>query len=182
MQRESFTKALRATAKIACAASLLNVSCKNKTPAEVATPDLNQTIEMGNESISSDTSVELQDPIENEASTPSIAEYEACQPIIKEGFAEEDFPSSENVSEEVKDCCALTAEYYDALSSETGNFNVTMDWEHRHQCCSAIDWRGGTMACTPWGPPTPPSAQKMKRSIIVHQHSIKRTHLTEAWI
>ena len=173
MQRESFTKALRATAKIACAASLLNVSCKNKTPAEVATPDLSQTIEMENEDMSSGTPVELPDSIANEPATPSSAEYEACQPIIEEGFAKEEFPRSENISEEVKDCCALTAEYYDALSSETGNFNVTMDWEHRDQCCSALDWRGGTMACTPWGPPTPPSAHKMKRSIIVHQRDMK---------
>lgn len=174
MQRESFTKALRATAKIACAASLLNVSCKTKTPTEVATPQ-NSTVDSENqEEHRLDDSIEQlgipnQFPADND---PSEAQYAECQPVITEAFAEEDFPMPSEVSQKVKDCCALTAAYYDALTATTNDFNLVMEWENKNQCCSALEWSDGSMACTPWGPPTPPSASKMKRRIVVLQHSV----------
>ena len=175
MQRDSFTKALRATAKIACAASLLNVGCKNKAPTEIAAPakTVDQTLSEPSPEVDGSAAPQMEASNEERIDRdPTESEFQECQPVIQEEFAKEAFPRAENISQELKDCCALTAEYYDALSAETGNFNVTMDWEHRDQCCSAIEWRGGTMACTPWGPPTPPSARKMKRSIIVHQRKM----------
>ena len=50
-------------------------------------------------------------------------------------------------SEEVLKCCTLQGEEVDT--------SFDMEWEHRHFCCDALNWRG-PRACTPWGPPTPP--------------------------
>ncbi len=102
---------------------------------------------------------------------PTQEDFEACQPIIESSFAK-DGPQTENVSTEVRDCCALTAAYYDALTFNTDvpSINAIDQWTHRYECCDALEWRDGSMACTPWGPPTPPNAHRMKRRIIVHAH------------
>ena len=173
MQRQSFTNALRATAKIACAASLLNVSCKSKTPTEVAIPNNNI------DSVDQEERPAGAFPEENLLSDsfppdtdPTDTQYAECKPIITEAFADDSFPMPSEITQEVKDCCALTAAYYDALSAKTNDFNLIMEWENKDQCCSALEWSDGSMACTPWGPPTPPSARKMKRRIVVRQHSV----------
>ena len=156
MKRDTFTKALSATAKIACCASLLNVSCKPKT--DVASPtdtaNSNQNIDTAN----------------SETGEP-LSDFEECQPIIQAEFDNNSFPDPATVPQEVKDCCALTAAYYDELALEAGDsgWEVLQNWTERDQCCSALEWSDGSMACTPWGPPTPPSAHKMKRRIIVKQ-------------
>ena len=168
MQRESFTKALRATAKIACAASLLNVGCKNKAPAAVAAPTNTQTSPIEQPLQESPDS-----PFENDSNMdPTESEFKECQPVISATFANDAFPMPEDISQEVKDCCALTAAYYDALSFKTGDFALNTEWENRNECCSALEWSDGSMACTPWGPPTPPSARNMKRSVVVKQRSM----------
>ena len=166
MQRESFTKALRATAKIACAASLLNVGCKSKTPA-VAAPTNTQTSPI------EQPLQETPPPFEKDSDTdPTESEFKECQPVISATFANDAFPMPEDISQEVKDCCALTAAYHDALSLKTGDFALNTGWENRNECCSALEWSDGSMACTPWGPLTPPSARNMKRSVVVHQRSM----------
>lgn len=163
MNRDSFNNALRATAKIACAASLLQVGCRSKTSTEVATPQINDPLEH------TDISSDNRSPREDDSNRDD--NFNSCQNLIKETFATEAFPTNDSISQEVKDCCTLTAQYYDALALD----NQIMDysaWEHRNECCSAVEWSDGSMACTPWGPPTPPSAQKMKRRRIVHQHAV----------
>ena len=175
MQRESFTKALRATAKVACAASLLNVSCKSKAPVEVATPTTTTIAEPfpGSSSDVDVSSPQIEDNLGRDSENdPTESEFKECQPVINATFANDAFPMPDEISKEVKDCCALTAAYYDALSFKTGDFNLNTEWENRNQCCSALEWSDGSMACTPWGPPTPPSAQKMKRSIVVQRKMV----------
>jgi len=171
MKRDSFTQALRATARVACAASLLNVGCKVKTPSQVATPN---TAPKTTNTAAKQTPDTIRDS-EN-SSDPTEETYAECQPFIKDIFANDNFPEAESISQEVKDCCALTAAYYDALAIKSGNgmydYTVIDGWKHRDQCCTAIEWSDGSTACTPWGPPTPPSAQKMRRRIIVRQHAV----------
>ena len=174
MQRKSFTNALRATAKIACAASLLNVSCKSKTPAEVAAPN-NSTVDTTDEEplLPEESIEQMNIPNEHpDNNDPTETQYAECQPVISEAFSDDSFPMPSEVSQEVKDCCALTAAYYDALRVKTNDFNIVMDWKEKDQCCSALEWSDGSMACTPWGPPTPPSARKMKRSIVIARHQL----------
>jgi hypothetical protein len=163
MQRDSFTKALVATAKIACCASLLNVGCRNKTPIETPEPAPNSN---------DTTNIVEEAPTSSE--TNATEPFETCAPILTEGFADGAFPDATTVSQEVKDCCALTAEYYDNLAMANGVFDygVIDSWTERSQCCAVNNWNDGSMACTPWGPPTPPSANKMKRRIIVPARAI----------
>ena len=172
MQRQSFTNALRATAKIACAASLLNVSCKSKTPTEVALPNNIDSVDQEERSAGEFPEENLLSDSFPPDTDPTDTQYAECKPIITEAFADDSFPMPSELSQEVKDCCALTAAYYDALTAKTNDFNLVMEWENKDQCCSALEWSDGSMACTPWGPPTPPSARKMKRSIVVPQRSV----------
>ena len=174
MKRDSFTQALKATAKIACAASLLNVGCRSKTASQVATPNTNDTAETEVSDINEDTGSNTEDTGANTSTAEE--EYAECLPLIEEVFANGDFPETDTISQEVKDCCALTAAYYDALAIESGDgmydYTVIDGWEYRNQCCSALEWSDGSTACTPWGPPTPPSARKIKRRIVVRQHAV----------
>ena len=193
MKRDSFTQALRATAKIACAASLLNVGCRSKTASQVAAPNTNDTAETEVSDTNEDTASNTDDTGSNTEDTgtedtgsntdetgtntsTAEEEYAECLPLIEEVFANGDFPETDTISQEVKDCCALTAAYYDALAIESGDgmydYTVIEGWEYRDQCCSALEWSDGSTACTPWGPPTPPSARKMKRRIVVRQHAV----------
>lgn len=164
MQRDSFTKALVATAKIACCASLLNVGCRTKTPIETPapTPSSNDTTNIIEE---------LPAPPKEKNATEA---FEECVPVLTEAFSDGVFPDGTTVSQNVKDCCALTAEYYDNLAMANGIFDygVIDSWTERSQCCAVNNWNDGSMACTPWGPPTPPSAKKMKRRMIVPAQTI----------
>ena len=146
MKRESFQQALMATAKITCCASIFGLSCapKDKPVLANATP-------------SSDA---IEDPIPKSKINPK---QEECFELIETSFAQQKgFADPETLSQEVKDCCELTAEYYDALTiQEDGsqNWTIISEWQHREQCCSAISWQSNTIACTPWGPPIPPHYQ-----------------------
>ncbi|MEM6928940.1 MAG: hypothetical protein AAF602_18520, partial [Myxococcota bacterium] len=59
--------------------------------------------------------------------------------------------------DEVLDCCrALDAHFSAKMRSATPG-DVLADWPTRNVCCEAIGWGPG-LACTPWGPPTPPTS------------------------
>lgn len=187
MKRSSFSSALRATAKIACATSILQLSCKNKTPNEVATPvpgtEASSDVQSTNEVLppievaTPKDAVTINTNQNTDRGEPTKEAFESCQPIIESTFAND--ARLEEVPTEVRDCCALTAAYYDALSFKTDVSNVDTigQWKYRYECCEALEWRGGSMACTPWGPPTPPSAHRMKRRIIVPVHVHKHQNI-----
>ena len=145
MQRNSFQKALMATAHITCCASLFGLGCRT----------MNKNIDT---SLSNNT-----DTSSDNLDSTAIS---SCEEIITEAFLENTFPDPATISTEVKDCCTLTAEYYDALAlQDDGSYDWTVidQWTHRDSCCSATGWSDGSMACTPWGPPTPPSITNIKQ-------------------
>ena len=76
------------------------------------------------------------------------------------------------LSQEVKDCCALTAAYYDALTAKTNDFALNTEWENKDECCSALEWSDGSMLLVHRGVRQPHRQQKMKRSIVVQQRSV----------
>ncbi len=63
-------------------------------------------------------------------------------------------------------CCLLVAQYYDKNyddldDQEDWDSDGITAWEHRYECCDLLGWsQSNTMACTPWGPPTPPEMPK----------------------
>jgi len=58
---------------------------------------------------------------------------------------------NDTVDEDTADCCQEIAEGYDAVKLKGMD-----DWAERHDCCELLGW-DGSMACTPWGPPAPPT-------------------------
>ena len=54
-----------------------------------------------------------------------------------------------NPTDKTKECCQEIAQYQDSRSP------APPPWPERNQCCELLHWQG-SLACTPWGPPTPP--------------------------
>jgi hypothetical protein len=71
---------------------------------------------------------------------------EDCQQLVERNI---DWTSI-LITQETKDCCQRIAESYDE------NLEDLNDWEQRDECCEHLNWED-SMACTPWGPPTPPT-------------------------
>ena len=68
-----------------------------------------------------------------------------CETIIDSTFSQGTSPDSAT-----EECCQLVAEYIDH------NWDEYDQWQYRSECCNLLEWQG-SMACTPWGPPTPPA-------------------------
>lgn len=51
-------------------------------------------------------------------------------------------------------CCDALARWYDLPENRAGTWPSS---PARGVCCEALNWQG-TLTCTPWGPPVPPSA------------------------
>lgn len=77
-----------------------------------------------------------------EDSSDPLAE---CQEHVADLFASGDVPTTET-----EECCQMIAEDYDLAELEG-----LENWAERDDCCELLEW-GGSMACTPWGPPCPP--------------------------
>ncbi|MFT5683374.1 MAG: hypothetical protein ACI8RZ_004305 [Myxococcota bacterium] len=136
MSPDTFSRALLATARIACCAAIFacdEVDCTEDTTSRVDTAD-------------TDTDTDTED-------CPSA--LETCEETVADDFA---FASLTNSDTEA--CCQRIAENYDELlETDTSAMD---DWALREDCCSLLDWQG-SMACTPWGPPRPPTAKGFSR-------------------
>jgi len=120
VHQDTFQKALIATARLTCCASLFGLAC-------------------------------------NDSFTDSGSQIQECEEIITDKF--QDSTSTPIItSKEVTDCCLLAIEYHTETSEDV------FEWEYRNQCCEALDWPIDITACTPWGPPMPPTfASKIVR-------------------
>jgi hypothetical protein len=140
MSPDIFQRALLATARVACCAAFIGCASrpeekKDSTPVIVAptsTP------------VSAPVTVAASVPMSAPASTPTSAtSLAACETNIKNVFV----AKSAAPSEETKVCCQQIAERVGFDTSK---------WAERDECCSLLNWNGSA-ACTPWGPPCPPS-------------------------
>ena len=161
MKENTFQKALLATARITCCASLFGLAC-NKKAVVVADPISN----------ASDNIVEKTDKTRditiNSVDQAKPSYDQECKDLLSETFqASKTWPNP--IPQEVKDCCNNGIEHYISLEKETDRISDTnslFQWEYKDQCCDALDWnpRTQTIACTPWGPPMPPTfASKLVR-------------------
>jgi hypothetical protein len=134
MNPNVFQEALMATARIACCAGLVGlVACQTKTDDSASDPD---------------TAVADSQP-EDQIVVPEEPTFDACMEAIDAGYSDPNFDTSE-----LLDCCLLTTEEvgYDAL------YNDPQYADLNENCCEEIMTQGEfSGACTPWGPPTPPS-------------------------
>ncbi len=130
----SHRRALMATARIACVAALVGCAPKTVSPVGPAaeTPVSTESV-----------------PFDDQDQAASTASVASCEETVEAAFADSADPTA--VGDDIKACCQTIAEAVDADPSED-----TFAFAHREECCTALDWRG-SMACTPWGPPTPPA-------------------------
>ena len=111
MKKSTIEKALLATARVACCASIIGLSCTDgKNYSDTAETSLQE-----------------------------------CRNLVAQSFLVGTLANSDT-----KQCCQRIAEYYD------DHLEDLQDWNRRDECCEALDW-SGSLACTPWGPPTPPT-------------------------
>jgi hypothetical protein len=106
----------------------------------------------------------------NEAGTQSclsltdLSEKEACcDNVAQEALADAGFPVHLDASAEVTACCQVLAERQDRIWQDPDAGWDTSSWP-RGQCCAVLNWQG-SMACTPWGPPTPPAMKGAQRKL-----------------
>lgn len=109
----------------------------------------------------------------NKAPCPSKADAGAkpdakpsCESVLASAFGDagNDWSFTQNppaVSQDVKTCCS------EHLKSETGE---TWNLQYRWACCGVLDnWNNPdqsiAIACTPWGPPVPPSMKRRRTAL-----------------
>ena len=130
MRLEIFQKALLATARVACCASLLAACQKPEDKVSEPLGAQNQPESQPDSSPAAPMSL-------GECKTHTVAVFTA---------------KTEAQNAETKDCCQMIAADYDQNDAMVGQSK----WPERYDCCSLLDWNG-SVACTPWGPPCPPA-------------------------
>jgi hypothetical protein len=89
----------------------------------------------------------------------------SCENVLASAFPDGgsfmDMQNPPQVSDEVKTCCV------EHLTSES---EETWKLQYRWSCCGVLDnWNNPdpkiSMACTPWGPPVPPSMKRRRTSL-----------------
>ncbi|MFT7522076.1 MAG: hypothetical protein ACI9MC_004228 [Kiritimatiellia bacterium] len=86
------------------------------------------------------------------SSDSEVSELEACRDEVTETFSDD-----RNITDQTEDCCQVIAEHYDSQ-----DLVGLEEWGERLECCELLNW-SGSMACTPWGPPVPPSMPSQSR-------------------
>jgi hypothetical protein len=184
MQRESFEKALIATARIACCAGIFGLGCGEKTAPNDTNDATDTTTDTTNDDTTSNTDTADTTTDTSDTSTPQVTaelqqQYEECQPIILAEFPDGTIPADPTAApQEVKDCCELTAMYYDALATDMNDWNVTSTWTQRDACCASLNWMSSTMTCTPWGPPMPSAFVKNHKIHIQPKQMHKKSSIS----
>lgn len=133
MRRDTHRRALAATARVACAAAL--IACNPKTAPEGGAEPT--------------AAVDVPDvAVEPETIDVSAEERSPDQP-----FAWADFPDDVQAcrNQVTVECCTKVGEHLDSIGTQGEAI-----WDNRGDCCNKLEWRG-PLACTPWGPPTPPA-------------------------
>lgn len=162
MRSDVHSAALRAAAKVAFSVAFISGCAAEAAPGDEATgPDGTEPATTAEADLSSKktkkktgTSSALPPGCHHaDASVPKLS----CDQVIASAFPTEgNYPGKkQNVSAEVQTCCA------ELLGDQDGGLPA-----HRWDCCANLPADPGQnigIACTPWGPPVPPS---MKRRAI----------------
>ena len=143
MSPDIFQKALLATARVACCAALLSCTARTEAPpktSDTASPPATEakTPELTLKPLET---APVSAPVSAPSTEPSLA---SCQAHVQGVFVAKTTPQSDLT----KECCQQVA--------RSIPFDQTSSWAERDECCSLLGWNG-SMACTPWGPPTPPA-------------------------
>ena len=148
MNQNSFNEALKATARIACCAGIVGLTaCQTKVDDSASDLDT-EVADSQSEDNFADTGDTASQP-EDQIVVPEEPTFDACMEAIDAGYADPEFDTSV-----LLECCLLTTE-------EVGFESLYNDPQYadlNENCCEEIMTQGEwSTACTPWGPPTPPS-------------------------
>ena len=184
MRKETFQKALRATARITCCASIFGLGCdfdsKTETNTDTGSDNQDTNDEDTTDTDTTDTDTTDTNDTEDSGTQPDPVYDEECEVLISEAFPDPtQWPDPETIAQEVKDCCQLAAEYYDSIALQADDsidWDILYSWEYRDQCCEALEWQSDTLACTPWGPPMPPKFRNAKIHRPKHLRKIMVRH------
>ena len=80
---------------------------------------------------------------------PTPAELTCCPTVIDSAIRNDGKPSTPSELA----CCSALMNHNDELWN-AGRSN--QEPKYRGACCQALNWQG-SMTCTPWGPPVPPT-------------------------
>ena len=147
MRSDVHTAALRAAAKVAFSVAFISGCGSPASPADATGGEnadgTESDIKSGKKKAGTDTGCES----EKDASAPKLT----CDQVVSAAFPTEGrYPGTKQaVSAEVESCCEqLLTDSHGALAN------------HRWDCCANLPadaGQGAGIACTPWGPPVPPS-------------------------
>ena len=138
MNEDTFQQALLSTARVAMCVSLFGgLGCSGN--GEQARRNTNQVTPPAGPVSPSKAS--NQPP----GKPPAQSKPTECLRHVAEVFAS----TPPKPTNKTKDCCQEIALHHDSHRS------APPPWPERNQCCELLNWQG-SLACTPWGPPTPP--------------------------
>ncbi len=159
MRSDVHSAALRAAAKVAFSVAFIG-GCAAQTaePGDPSTPDGTEPATTAETDLSAHKTKKKTDkaspvPSGCHHADASVAKL-SCDQLVAAAFPTEgDYPGAkQSVSAEVQTCCAkLLDESHGGLAA------------HRWDCCANLPADAGQnigIACTPWGPPVPPSMKR----------------------
>ncbi len=166
MRSDVHSAALRAAAKVAFSVAFISGCSSPASPTDLADGELGDGAEATEPGTSeSEYSTKKKKPSraaqlaagchedKKDASVPKLT----CEQVVNAAFpAEGNYPGAKKtVSAEVQTCCV------ELLEKSQGSLA-----NHRWDCCANLPADAGqsvSIACTPWGPPVPPSMKRRGR-------------------
>src|SRR5690349_15375226 len=161
--RPSHDFALAAAARITCCATLVSSACRPEAGTPVNEIEVAQQ-DTGTPPVVAEPDPYVSDPeldpsLRKQPITEAQMQIERCQGEVTAAIERGGFgPQQESC------CLTLARSVYDvkrlegmdpatAEQQQQGDYEIW--WSVQGQCCPLVDW--SESACTPWGPPTPPS-------------------------
>jgi hypothetical protein len=154
MRSDVHNAALRAAAKVAFSMAFFTVGCAASTD-----PVADNDVDSDNDPGTAESDISKSKPKAPKVATGGCHKKDppkqSCEQLINAAFPTEgNYPGEKkNVSKEVQACCT-------DLLTKPGDDGLGMT-AHRWDCCAnATPGANIGMACTPWGPPVPPSMKR----------------------
>ena len=177
MRSDVHTAALRAAAKVAFSVAFLG-GCSAASDAEGTDPKAPGADGVEPGTTESDLAAAKKKPKIAAPTTSchqndSGAPKPSCESVVAAAFPTEgNYPGTKQaVSNDVQTCCA------ELLTKSGGSLA-----KHRWDCCANVaPGQNVAMACTPWGPPVPPSMNRRAKYPVGH-HEARQVSLPDAWI
>ena len=146
MNFDTFIATLESTARIACCAGLVgSISCQTNKKNNTEVPPIEKETEQKTNQSTNTVEKSNIPTINPKKKTEAFLK---CDATISQFFkTKESVPPTKEIPKEVMDCCQLQENHIQSMAVE---------WSNRFPCCTAFNW-SGSAACTPWGPPMPPS-------------------------